>query len=237
MPSRVEWKLANDVRVSLSMGNRKTGRMLVSKTSANTCPPGCPFLGSGCYAEFSQSGTQKWREISEIGQSGISWSDFCERVRTLRAGSLWRHNEAGDLPGIGNRIDKIALSQLVMANIDRRGFTYTHKPVLTGPNSVENRKLINGANVSGFTINLSADNIVDADSLHSLRIAPIVVVIPTDAPRRLKTPKGVRILSCPAENSDKTCRDCGWCQKPNRSFVVGFHAHGVRKRMVSEIVG
>lgn len=237
MAGRLAWNLTNRLRISLSMGNTKTGRMLVSKSSAYTCPD-CPFKGAGCYAETSQSGTRKWREISTDG-SGISWSEFLAQIGRLRPGSLWRHNEAGDLPGKGNRIDRIRMSELISANADADclGFTYTHKPVLTGPNSRSNRAAIREANTTGFVVNLSADNPDDAVRKLALGIGPVCLVLPFDAPRTSKLDNGVRIIACPAENTDKTCRDCGWCQRVNRSFVVGFRAHGVRRRMVSEIAG
>jgi len=69
---------------------------------------------------------------------------------------LWRHNEAGDLPGEGDDIDVPKLRALVQANRGKRGFTYTHKPVLDNP---QNAVAIKCANQNGFTVNLSADSI------------------------------------------------------------------------------
>jgi hypothetical protein len=124
---RIDWTNAKGLRFSWSHGNIKTGRMLTTKTSGNTCPPGCPFLGAGCYAETGP-GIRTWRDLTQ-GSHGVNLADLCARIRAEKPGSLWRHNEAGDLPGIGSRIDGKALRAIVDANHGRKGYTYTHKPL------------------------------------------------------------------------------------------------------------
>lgn len=52
------------------------------------------------------------------------------QIAALTEGQLWRHNQAGDLVGGGNEIDTAPRGQLVAANAGKRGFTYTHKPVI-----------------------------------------------------------------------------------------------------------
>jgi hypothetical protein len=61
------------------------------------------------------------------GTSGMPWRQFCEEVARLPKGTLWRHNEAGDLPGKGSRLDRRALGLLLDAACHTRGFTFTHK--------------------------------------------------------------------------------------------------------------
>lgn len=89
-----------------------------------------------------------------------------------------RHNQAGDLPGKGGEIDAEAL-QLVEANQGKRGFTYTHKPM-----TAANMAAVKAANDSGFTVNLSANNLTHADELAALAIAPVVTVLPEDYARK-----------------------------------------------------
>jgi hypothetical protein len=228
---RIDWTNAKGLRFSWSHGNIKTGRMLTTKTSGNTCPPGCPFLGAGCYAETGP-GIRTWRDLTQ-GSHGVNLADLCARIRAEKPGSLWRHNEAGDLPGIGSRIDGKALRAIVDANHGRKGYTYTHKPL-----TPTNQRLIAEANRRGFTINLSADSLADADRKAALGIGPVSVVLPMDAPDRgVKTPDGRTVVVCPAERiPGRTCADCGLCQRRGNRAIVGFRAHGVRKRMVSETV-
>jgi hypothetical protein len=151
--------------------NRKTGPIPVSTTSAVTCPTSCPLRNNGCYMDGGP-GAIHWRAITK-GDRGVAFDKFCEQVAALPKGQLWRHNQAGDLPGDGNDMDHAKVSQLVVANRGRRGFTYTHKPMDTDAN----RKAVREANQQGFTINLSANSLVHADALADLNVGPVASVV------------------------------------------------------------
>ena len=133
-------------------GNSKTGPIPVTTSSKATCPDTCALKAKGCYARFHIMG-KIWREVTE-GTRGIDWKEFVREVRSFRRGQLWRHNQAGDLPGEGSEINAAELNELVAANKGKRGFTYTHKPLNVGMNEA----LIRKANKDGFTINTSNDN-------------------------------------------------------------------------------
>ena len=200
--------------------NVKTGPIPVSTTSADTCPDACAMkAGGGCYAS---SGPLKmhWNKVSD-GSRGTSWEAFCKDIKALPAGTLWRHNQAGDLPGTNNLVDVEKLSMLVLASKRLKGFTYTHKPM-----DGSNLKAVQDANKAGFTINASADTMTQADALANKGL-PTVVVLPAYAPRGLKTPEGKTVAICPAQLSDKvTCATCQLCSKADRNFIIGFRAHG-----------
>ena len=104
------------------------------------------------------------------------------------------------------------------------------------PNLASNGDLIREANRDGFTINLSADSLEDADRLTDMEIGPVAVVVAHDAPIRLKTPAGRRVTICPAESSKMTCDECRLCANPKRKTIIGFRAHGQSKAIVSELV-
>lgn len=122
--------------------NRKTGPIPVSTTDEGSCPSSCPLRGAGCYAAYGHPGG-RWREVP---RRGMSWADFCAAVASLPEGQLWRHNEAGDLPGDGRAIsgadglDHAALAALVDANRGRRGFTFTHRPLSTAADRLAVRR-------------------------------------------------------------------------------------------------
>jgi hypothetical protein len=145
----------------------------------------------------------------------------------LGRGQLWRHNQVGDLPGENNAIDAVAMNKLIAANIGKRGFTYTHKPTTT-----ENNRVIKRANRYGFTINLSGNNIQHADYLKTLKIAPVVCILPADTAVKVQTsPAGHKIVTCPATyQEDVTCKNCGVCQHADRDYIIGFPAHGKGKK-------
>jgi hypothetical protein len=171
-----------------------------------------------------------WRKVTN-GLSGDSYGAFLDKVARLIKGQLWRHNQAGDLIGAGDSLDVQALALLVKANKGKRGFTYTHKPL---DNQAE-RDAIRDANKGGFTVNLSGNTLAHADSLVDLAIAPVVVVLPHDATSNTVTPKGRRVVVCPAtQRDDISCASCGLCAL-QRDAIVGFPAHGTSKRKANLI--
>lgn len=221
-------KLAQLYALTRVSQNAKTGPIPTSMTSASSCPISCPLKGNGCYAGTGHVALH-WRKLSE-GKKGVDLLQFCNEIRALPRKQLWRHDVAGDLPGHGNRIDALKLDMIASANKGRKGFTYTHKP-----DTAHNLKAIRKANDKGFTINLSANGLRDADRLaaHGL---PVVTVLPIDAPALSITPEGRKVLSCPAYRKDTiTCSNCGICQMKDRKFIVGFPAHGASKKKASAL--
>jgi hypothetical protein len=223
--------MAHHIAFTRVSSNAKTGPIPVTTTSEETCPTSCPLKRNGCYADAGPLALF-WRKVTEK-RAGLAWSDAMGKIAALPKGTLWRHNQAGDLPGNGDAIDKAALLELIAANRGKRGFTYTHKPALPGS---ENAYLVAMANLSGFTVNLSADNLAEADKLADLAIGPVVVVLPAEQTRATVTPKGRKVAICPATVSDNvTCADCGLCALVNRKAIIGFPAHGASKRKASSV--
>jgi hypothetical protein len=230
--------------------NAKTGPIPTTMTEQKSCPDSCPFKsGKLCYPYFSPLGFM-WESLDTNGfypgsnrrsLTPISWDELCRQVSKLPRGQIWRHNTAGDLPGEGDVIDTQKLSSLVNANKGKNGFTYTHKPVGYRGQALINARAIYAANRQGFRINLSADSLKEADELADLKIAPVVVVIPSDAPRKLYTPAGRLVIGCPAENKDADgnpriqCDRCQLCSK-ERKVVIGFHSHGKFQKKVNVVL-
>lgn len=233
--------------------NAKTGPIPVTMTSSDSCPESCSFRGNGCYAE---SGPMAWTWSKLSGavagtsftsgkatMAALDLAGLVANIRAIPAGSLWRHNQAGDLPGLGLTIDSAALAEIVAANAGKRGFTYTHKPPV-GPNLAAIRQ----ANADGFTVNVSADS---AEKAAAFRAAnpdvPVVCVLPIEAAQeRVLTVGGAKVIVCPATrktsdgadaNPSLTCANCGLCQVANRRAIVGFPAHGARAKVAGAIAG
>lgn len=216
-------------------GNRKLGPIPAVYVSSGTCPDACPLKGGkGCYAEGGRTAIH-WRNV-DAGKNTLDIEQLFHRIKGLRKNTLWRYAVVGDLPGNNDRIDSSALDMLIEANRGKQAICFTHKPV--GPESVDailNAKAVEKANKNGLTINLSADNIQEADELADLGIAPVVVVLPTNAPSHpTKTPKGRTVTICPAEKrEDVTCSVCGICSNSNRKVIVGFRAHGAMRNHIN----
>lgn len=217
--------------------NVKTGPIPVTTTSAKTCPPACPFNTTntgGCYANGGPLALH-WKKVTD-GERGGSIQDLSRAIDGLPDGQLWRHNQAGDLPGCGNRINGAELSLLVRANKGKRGFTYTHKPVLGDSlTAARNRGYVAEANNQGMTINLSGNNLEHADELAALDIGPVVAVVPRDYPEKGQTKAGRRVIVCPAQTRENvSCATCKMCARPGRDFIVGFRAHGSQAKKAEE---
>jgi len=209
--------------------NLKTGPIAVSTTSGDSCPPTCPLRDGACYAETGPIKLH-WLQVA-TGTRGTPLPVFLDRVRALPAGTMFRHNQAGDLPGRGERIDKPALAALVGATAHLGpAWTYTHKSDFLA---------IAGANASGnLVINLSADDLADADALAATGAGPVCVTLPSSAPRGGRTPAGRLVAICPAQLRKETnCANCGngspLCARRDRDYVIGFRAHGSRAKRIA----
>lgn len=211
--------------------NAKTGPIPVSTSNSATCPDACPIKLKGCYAKYGPTGMH-WRKLDAgISKNAKEWGEFLQDVKRIARGSLWRHNQAGDLNGSNGVIDELKMRQLINANRGKRGFTYTHYAMTS-----ENSRLVFQANIEGFTVNLSANDMAHADQLKALNIAPVVVLMPRDAEKVSHTPAGNKVVICPAENTDKVnCLTCGLCAKVERGYIIGFRAHGTAAKTVEII--
>lgn len=212
------------IRFIRRSGNAKLGPIPVTYSAPSTCPPSCPLKGNGCYAELAQWTANAWRKTEAF----VDWNAGLRLIALLPPGTLWRHNVAGDLPGIGDKLDIRQLNALVTAAEGTRGYTYTHKPL----RRADERNAVQRVNRHGFTINLSADSMAEADQLASLGIAPVCVTVPSDHPQMSKTPAGATVVVCPAQSRDIDCATCQLCANATRKSVVGFRAHGVSHRKI-----
>lgn len=223
-----DWEVAYWAGLTLVSSNMKTGPMPVSTTSSNSCPPTCGMYDD-CYLKFGH-GSIHWKKIDEH-ERGMPWSDFCRTVsRDIHHGQLWRHNQAGDLPGDGTYVDSDALRQLVEANRGKRGFTYTHYPLNNW-----NVALIEAANANGFTVNVSCDTLAQADHVRETVRAPVAVVLRSDETRKsFYTEAGHKVVVCPTYYQNTNCMRCGICQDNSEErCIVGFPAHGPKRKVIN----
>ena len=210
--------------------NVKTGPMPVSTTSKTSCPQNCSLKGNGCYAESGPLGIH-WAAVTN-GKRGTDWKTFCNEIAKLPKGIVWRHNQAGDLPGDGLSINVHLLNMLIAANKGKKGFTYTHYDAI---NNESNAEWVSVANKHGFTINLSAESYAEADQLAELNIGPVVTIQAEGMPHTTYTPKGRKVITCPATYMDNvSCYSCKLCQKQDRP-IIAFPVHGTSKKKAAKI--
>ena len=211
-------------------GNRKVGPIKVTTSDKESCPSECG-IADECYASGGPLAIH-WNKVGE-GQRGDNWDGFVKRVARFRKRELWRHNQAGDLPpNADGKLDADKCEALADAASHTDGWTYTHYD----PTDAHNNSVIKGMNeVGGLVVNLSADTMEQADTYHELGIAPVTVVLSEDAPNMgNKTPNGLPIVVCPAQTQDEmSCNICELCQKRDRKSIVGFKAHGSRRKKLT----
>lgn len=233
---------------SKSSSNAKTGKMPVTTSPEQTCPPTCPWKKSGCYAKYGPI-SWHWKKVSRE-ERGVSWEEFLTEIKKLPEGTLWRHNQAGDLlPGSEGVISHPRLEQLIEANSGKKGFTYTHYTVLHPSGNwdkqripdlyaplvaISNRVAISMSNSRGFTINLSANSLEEADQMVDLGIAPVTTVVDSNEKRpSFKSPGGNRVTLCPAiARDDMSCARCKLCANSKRKTIIAFPAHGSSKKSI-----
>jgi hypothetical protein len=175
--------------------NKKTGPIPVSTTSADTCPAACPFKGAGMLCGRLSRSKWRWDEVTR-GERGGTLEAFCADVAALPAGQFWRHNQAGDLPGDGERNRRgRARRRSSLAN-NGQARVYVH-PLQPGPEAPERGRNFASRTRAGFTVNLSANNLEHADELAALDVGPVAVVLPAafDA-RKTTTPAGRPVAQC-----------------------------------------
>ena len=223
------------VSLTAVSSNRKVGPIPVSTTEKSSCPKSCPLKDTDCYARLGPLGIH-WAKVGN--GRGDNWSAFCNRVSKFITGQLWRHNQAGDLPRDNDlstdidRIDQSKCDELSEASKHTKGWTYTHYDVTDD----HNKRVVEKMNsIPGMTVNLSADSIQQAENLYNLGIGPVCVTLPNDIPvNGNKTPSGVAIVICPAQTQDNiSCSQCKLCQVKTRKSIVGFLAHGVSAKRLS----
>lgn len=216
---------------------------MVTTSTRTSCPHHCPLsrnafgsLRGTCFAETGFIGAYMWANLDRVPLGGTfkkgqikvySFEELLEAVRSLPTGAIWRHNQAGDLASDDQiTIDREKLQALTSANSGRRGFTFTHYPVVS---SSANRDAIREANAHGFAVNLSANSLSHADELADLGIGPVVSLLPANVNASTKTPKGRTVAICPAvTHQHVTCASCGICTK-QRKAIIGFPVIGRRR--------
>jgi len=203
--------------------NRKTGPVVTSMTTSDSCPDACPLKGQGCYAKYGRVGLH-WRKL-DANPEALTLEQFAYTLRAIPKGRAFRHNVAGDLP------DPTTLDAIAQAARHLKGWTYTHNSAADGMLDAIRR-----SNTAGFTVNVSTDNAQAADDAAAQGL-PTVTLLPEGSPNVTRTPAGRAIVRCPAEHIDAmTCADCMLCQKADRRSIVGFTVHGSGKNKAAKVI-
>jgi len=207
----------------------KLGGIAATTTSRSTCPDNCSLKKNGCYGDQHPMRFH-WDKVSS-GARGTGIDEHCDQLQSLDDEALWRAFQVGDCPGDGTLINAEDFTKIVAANEGRKGFGFSHY----SPLIEHNADLFAMATVMGFTLNLSAETLEQADAYYDLGIAPVVTLLPINQTKPLKTPKGRHVIVCPATQGDMDCNRCRICQSAGREAIVGFPGHGSGKKKVEKV--
>jgi len=166
--------------VGMRSANPITGPIMVTTSPGYTCPAACALKGKLCYAEHGFLGGFIWNALDKAAVGNViangltvkSLTELALAIGALPLGTVWRHNQVGDLmPDFDDRhlVCGSTLTIICEANKGRRGFTFTH----FDPSIDHNWRAIRSANQSGFRINLSANDHFHADMLADTGCGPV----------------------------------------------------------------
>ena len=194
-------------------------------------------MNGPCYARGGPLRLQ-W---AKVDREGVSFDAFLKLVADrLPPRQLWRYGQAGDLPPSSE--DKLRLAK---ANRRRPVLCYTHQRDVDA---------FREAARLGFHVNLSADNLHEADELAATGLS-VVAVLPSFYQRRaaenvgafrqrigghlrLQTPGGRKVPICPATYADTNCSRCQVCARPRAGgTIIGFPAHGLQRKRLDARIG
>tara|TARA_R110002020_G_scaffold100198_1_gene237129 strand:- start:413 stop:1132 length:720 start_codon:yes stop_codon:yes gene_type:complete len=226
---------------NLHSKNDKTGDVAGTTLEESTCPNTCslkfrrdqsgnieldkngnPKKGP-CYAKHGPI-SWHWKKVSN-GNYG-NYRDILSQLKKLPRSRLIRHKFAGDDPHINGNVIESDYMHKVECTGRNPHIDYTHHEI-----NKHNLTIWKKGQSRGFVQNLSADNLQDADKKYDTGL-PVTVVIPENAPKVSYTPKGRKIVCCPAKAGKIQCVDCRLCSK-ERPYIIGFRAHGTMKKSLS----
>lgn len=208
--------------------NRKIGPMSVTMTDKKSCSDSCSYKSGGCYALAFPLGLH-WSKLDHAGMTVEELTT--NHLKRLPKRNKCRMNQAGDFRQKDGVIDTEDLGLIVEASSHIDVIAYTHHD----PLDFTNHDAVLWANKQGFTVNLSAESLVEADFYADLGIAPVVVAVPRGTPKVTHTAKGRQVTMCPAVYSDMTCDRCMICAKSERKSIIAFEAHGASAVKVEKV--
>ena len=198
--------------------NAKTGPITCTYRSFKTCPPNCPAKDS-CYGKTSFCG-MFGKQLDKKTYTN-DWKQLKEAFSSFKPETKIRHHVIGDICTKG-KIDLKYLRELIFGHRSRPdilGWVYTHAWKLFTKNPA--------LDLTNLTINASCDSIKDIKSA-KFKGFDTTIIMPENS-KSLTVIKNEKILICPAQRNNKTCKDCLICSVKGRLFTVGFKVHGVKK--------
>lgn len=215
--------------------NRKTGSVLTAwvgpdRAAARESCAGCPLLAGGCYAHAGTVGTG----LSSLARAALARPErytlgaaLARRVKTAR---MVRLTALGDIGRCGVDVARGIVATVRAAGPDVVGYTHHwREPEVSA--------------AWRGTLLASCESLSDVDAALDAGWRASVVV-PQSVPRSFLTPRGRRVVVCPATidrgqsvNVKKvTCNDCRLCAGSKPGPVIAFPIHGSQRRKAPRVI-
>ena len=200
--------------------NEKTGHVSCTYTSQNSCPPDCPFIGSGCYAEMGLVGIQTRRlNRSAINRANMIAHAEAAVIRTLSGLRPLRLHVVGDC-----RTNRAAS---IVARAARQHTDKANKPVWTYTHAW--RRVLRSA-WDSVSVLASCETGADVRAARACGYATCITV-QEHLDRKVYNLDGIKILPCPAQTTKTVqCLDCQLCWQDSflkkQNLTIGFSIHG-----------
>lgn len=209
--------------------NAKIGKISMTATSQDSCPPTCPLRGAGCYAEAGRPNIVTSRlNRSEVRDPLAIAEAEAEAIRKLSGRRMLRLHVVGDC-----YIDEGAkiLAQAAKEHTEKCGmpvFTYTH--------GHETKRESWG----DISVLRSCETFGQVKKAHEDGFAAAMVVDTHDSPNAVKH-EGFTIIPCPQQTGKAAnCAACKLCSQGDRlhakKAVIAFAIHGTRAKRAKEVL-
>lgn len=194
--------------------------MSATYAQQSTCPPTCPLLGAGCYAEQGPGAFTTWRlnrakvktpaQVAQVEANAIAQLSAWRRLRVHVVGDCRTPAAA--------RIIGAAMVRYIRRH-GRAAWTYTHA-----------WRQVTRADWKGAAVLASCETPAQARQA-TARGYPVALLVPEHASRQTYRYHGLSVLPCPAQFKTNdargtTCERCQICADPDqlrrRGLVLGF---------------
>ncbi len=207
--------------------NRKVGDCSVTMAAQCSCPPSCPFLGNGCYAEHGLQGIHTKRQnkkavsaIDEARQEAVA-------INALSGKRPLRLHVVGD-----------CATNLAAKTVSKAAQAYTAKhgkPVWTYTHAWRNVDRRSWGSVSALA---SCETTSQVHQALGRGYAAAMTVSQHPADGKAHSKDGLKLIPCPEQTRNATCDTCRLCWDDAallaRKAVITFEAHGTGAKAVRQ---
>jgi hypothetical protein len=209
--------------------NIKLGKISMTATSQESCPPTCPLRGNGCYSESGRPNlvTQRLNKSTVTNPLAIAKAE-AESIRKLSGRRMLRLHTVGDC-----YVDEGAkiLAEAASEHTAKHGqpvFTYTH-----GHETARE-------SWGQISVLRSCETFTQVKKAHEDGFASAMVVSEHDSDKAY-VHEGFTIIPCPQQTGKAVnCASCKLCTQDkklhSKKAVIAFAIHGVRAKRVKEIL-